>query len=280
MASAFKTSRVSIGTVWDRTTAVLSGRGQVIASVAILTLFVPAVVQSAVTLFASDYARGLASGFVALVAAFLSIWGGLAIIALATHPATDRPTAQRVASARLWPVIGVSIVIGLILLVLVLPPVIALAATGFDFQAASTAAANNTPALMPAPAGSASLFIAIYVIGLIVLSFWVSARLMLINAVLVNERVGLGAIRRSIALTRGMTWRLIGVLLLFGIVFGVAVLASQAVVGLVFRLILGADRIALSLFLGGIAGAAASTAMMVVAYVFTAQLYAATNEKS
>lgn len=271
---------VKIGTVWDRTTQVLGGRSAMIAAVAIPTLFVPSVVQGAIAAYmAEGAARSLVGGLVSLAITAITIWGSLAIMAMATHPSTDRASAQRQASDRFAPVLGVTLLLALVLAALIVPPVIALAATGFDFQAASAAASADTPAAMPAPAASASLFIGLYVIAAMVLGLWAAARLMLLNAVLLNERIGLGAFRRSIALTRGMTWKLLGVMVLFIIVAGIAILAAESVVGLVVRLILGADHIATSLFVGSIAGAVASTALLSVAYVFTAQLYVATREK-
>lgn len=82
---------------------------------------------------------------------------------------------------------------------------------------------NNMFVLMFVFVGLVLLFIVIYVIGFIVLFFWVSVWLMLINVVLVNECVGLGVICCLIVFICGMMWWLIGVLLLFGIVFGVVV---------------------------------------------------------
>lgn len=272
--------RVTIERVWDRTTEVLSGRSGVIASVAFLTLVLPPIVNGALVLLAPQPpAAQLLTFVVGIASAVLSIWGSLAILALATHPSTDRSSAYRQATARLLPTIGVSLEIGIIALLLMAPMVIALTATGFDFAAASDAANANTPQSMPSLAPGVAIFIVLYGLALVILAFWASARLMLVTAVVLNERLGLGAIRRAIALSRGLTWRLVGVLLLFAIVFGVAKFAAQAVVGLVFRLILGGEQVATALFLAGIAGAFVSAALMALAYVFTAQLYVATREK-
>ncbi len=273
-------SNVKIGTVWDHTTAVLAGRSAMIAPVAVLALVVPPAVQSAITLFLPVTPFHAILGFVVSIASLLlSLWGALAIIAMASDPATDRAAAQRQATARLPAVIGVTIVLMLIAVALVLPIFVVLAATGFDFQAAATAMATNAPALVPRPAASATLFTLLYSLVLLVFGFWVSARLVLTNAVVLHERLGLGAIRRSVALTRGLTLKLIGVAILFSIVLVIAAVAAQSVVGLVFRLILGASGISVSLFLAGVAGAAVSAAMLSLAYVFIAQLYVATREK-
>ncbi len=269
---------VKIGTVWDRTTEVLSGRSGQIAAVALPTLVLPPVVNNALVLLVPPQpAVQLVAGIVAVASALLAILGSLAILALATQPSTDRTDAYRQARARLLPALGVSLVVGLIALVLMAPVFIALIASHFDFAAASAAA--SAPARMPQLPRATAMFVVLYSLALGVLAIWASARLMLLTAVVLNERLGLGAIRRSIALTRGLTWKLIGVLLLFAIVFAIATFAAQAVVGLVFRLILGGDQIPTAMFLAGIAGALASAALMALAYVFTAQLYVATREK-
>lgn len=273
---------VKIGTVWDRTTEVLSGRSGQIAAVALPTLVLPPVVNNALVLLvppqpAVQLVAGIVAGIVAVASALLAILGSLAILALATQPSTDRTEAYRQARARLLPALGVSLVVGLIALVLMAPVFIALIASHFDFAAASAAA--SAPARMPQLPRATAMFVVLYSLALILLAIWASARLMLLTAVVLNERLGLGAIRRSIALTRGLTWKLIGVLLLFAIVFAIATFAAQAVVGLVFRLILGGDQIPTAMFLAGIAGALASAALMALAYVFTAQLYVATREK-
>ncbi len=271
---------VTIERVWDRTTEVLSGRSGVIGSVAALTLVVPPVINNAVVLLMPPQPATQLLGFVVgLVSALLAVWGSLAILALATHPSTDRGSAYRQASARLLPTIGVSVVIGLIALLLLAPILVVLVVTHFDFAAASSAAAASTPARMPTLAASAALFILIYGFALVALAIWATARLLLVTAVVLNERLGLGAIRRSIALTRGLTWKLIGVVLLFGIVASVATLAAQSVIGLIFRLALGGGQAATALFIASIAGAIVSAILMALAYVFTAQLYVATREE-
>ena len=76
-----------------------------------------------------------------------------------------------------------------------------------------------------------------------------------------------------------MTWRIIGVLVLFCIVLLVATGAAQSVTGIVFRLVLGADSVATAAFLAGVAGSIVTTVFTALAAVFTAQLYVAIREK-
>lgn len=268
-------SMVRMGMVWDRAVEVLRGRTDILVWIAAVGIFLPAVVNNALAAYGQSQGRAgvgagfaLLTGLVAIAVLLASIWGQLALLAVATHPQTTRSDAAHQATRRLGPALAVVIVLVLLFALLLVPPVIALVRAGVDV--------SNPAAMASIPPG-ASGFIGIYVLVLIPLLFWVSARLILVNPVVLNERRGLGAIRRSFQLTRGLTWRIIGVMLLFAVVLLVATLAVQAVTALVFRLILGADSLALVGFLAAAAGAVVTTAMSVVAAAFTAQLYVATT---
>lgn len=269
---------VRIGSVWDSTQQVLAGRTSMLVPFAAIGFVLPAMLQvllvpqtSMAKMSASASATGVLVGLIAIV---LGIWAQLAIMALATHPATTSAEASRAGVRRLLPLLGVAFAMGLIIALVVFVPLVVLGLSGFDFTRA--VAAQGNPALMPPLPSGAALFIGLYALTLVVLGFWLMARLMLTYAVVLNERRGLGAIRRSIALTRGMTWRLIGITILFSIVFFVAAAAVQGVAGLIFRLILGADRITWVLALTGLVGSIVTAGFMTMAYVFIARLYVAT----
>lgn len=269
---------VRIGSVWDSTQQVLAGRTSMLVPFAAIGFVLPAMMQvllvpqtSMAQMSASASATGVLVGLIAIV---LGIWAQLAIMALATHPATTSAEASRAGVRRLLPLLGVAFAMGLIIALVVFVPLVVLGLSGFDFTRA--VAAQGNPALMPPLPSGAALFIGLYALTLVVLGFWLMARLMLTYAVVLNERRGLGAIRRSIALTRGMTWRLIGITILFSIVFFVAAAAVQGVAGLIFRLILGADRITWVLALTGLVGSIVTAGFMTMAYVFIARLYVAT----
>ncbi len=267
---------VKMGNVWDRTVEVMNGRTGMIAAFAMLGLFVPSVVRDAYVAAATPGTIGFATiGLILSIAVLLTtIWAQLAIIAVATHPSTTREDAARQARARLAPAFGITMLVGVAAFVLILPPIIALALSGFDFVAAARGA---TMATKPPPAGTA-LFSALYILILTVVAIWLAARLVLLNPVILNERLGLGAIRRSFTLTRGLVWRIIGVVILFAVVMLVSTAAAQAVVGVVFRLALGADGRGLAAFLADVAGTLVTTGFTAIAAVFTAQLYVATAE--
>ncbi|MDQ0838168.1 hypothetical protein [Sphingomonas faeni] len=269
--------RVKMGTVWDRTIEVLNGRTGMIASIAVLGILLPTVVRDGFVAFSSranpvSMLVGVALTIVALVA---MIWAQLAIVAIATDPAVDAASARRRGGARVLPALGITALLTIVALLLAVPPIVVLVQSGFDF----VAAANGSSARMTPPSVGAASFTALYGLAYLLVLLWIGARLVLLNPVILNERLGVGAIRRSIQLTKGMTWRIIGVMILFLIVLMVATGAAQSVTGIVFRLVLGADSVATAAFLAGVAGSVVTTAFTALAAVFTAQLYVATREK-
>ncbi|MBM6577512.1 hypothetical protein KCP91_14110 [Microvirga sp. SRT01] len=259
---------VSMGNVWDRTVEVLRGRASILASIAGIGILLPSVLRDLIGLVAPT-SSGLYAliGLLALVA---TVWAQLAMLAVATDPATDRAEASRLALSRLGVALGVVILLGLAFALLFIPAVIALAQSGVDY---STGAIDPTTI----PAGLRS-FLTIYFLLFFAAAFWLGARLLLLNAVILRERLGLGAIMRSVRLTRGATWRIIGVMLLFVILLLVCAGAVQVVIGLMLRLLLGAGSIATVAFLASLVASIVTTAFSVVAAAFTAQLYVAARE--
>ncbi|WP_375422066.1 hypothetical protein [uncultured Sphingomonas sp.] len=263
-------TKVKMGDVWDRTTQVLSGRAGALASIAVVTLFLPLVAMLLVALILPPTAPSTAivTLFLLLVVAAIGVLGVLAMLALASDPATTRGDAWRLARQRVGPAIGVSAVLILVAVVASLPAVFVLWQAKLGMAALAGAGAARVPS------GTAT-FLAVYYAAYLVLALWALARLAPLNAVVLHERLGLGAIRRSFALTRGHGWRLLGVVLLYLIVLAIVRTAVQSVVGVVFRLLLGAERIPLALMLAGVTGAMVTTAFTVIAVTFTAQLYVA-----
>lgn len=259
---------VSMGQVWDRTTDVLRGRMGIILPIAALSIFLPAVANAALSSFAPapSPAAGLLGVVVALAVVAATIWGTLAIVAVATDPATTRADAGAQATARTLPAIGIFVALGIILSLAFLPVLVALLRAGVDFTRPNSA--TNLGA-------ATATFVTLYMLVLMVFGFWLSARLMLLNPVIVNERLGLRSVARSIELTRGLTWRLIGLLMLFAVVVLVPTFAVQRVVGVAVGLLTGQDGIAVATFAAAVAGAIVTTGFSVVAAVFQAQLYVA-----
>ena len=263
---------VSMDAIWERSTAVLDVRGALLGRIAALTIFLPMLVQGALAAYLSpgSVAGSLIAALAALAALVAAVWGQLAILAAAADPAVDRAAAQRQANVRLPAALGVGLVLLLIATVVALPLIVALAGAGTDWSAvvAGTAAAPSMP-----PGRTA--FVVLYGVIFGIVMLFAGARLAEVNPVVLHERLGARSIARSWRLTRGHTWRIVGVMLLFGIVLAVASGAAQAVTGIVARLILGPDALPTVDFLAAAAGAAVSTAFAVIALVFIAQLYAA-----
>ena len=271
-----KAATTRIGDVWDSTVDAARGRAGVIAPVALLGFFLPGVVQSLVTLFGDpdSVATVLLTGLIAIATLVVAVWAQLAIIGIATDPATTRAEASREAWRRVPPLLGLSLLMGLALLVAMIPFGIAAAASGIDYRAMAQAQAGAAPDLSGVSTG-AILFAFFYMVALIGLLVWLGTRLVLLSAVILNERRGVGAFRRALALTRGMTLKLIGVLILYVIVLLVATFAVQTAVFLLVRLPLGESGLGAATFVGAIAGGLLTTVFTALFCVFTARLYVA-----
>jgi hypothetical protein len=261
--------------IWDETAEVLRGRSAILTRIAIPALVVPAIVRDGWAAFAGPVpgslpttTGALGGALLGFLAALIAIWGQLAIIAVSSDPATTQADATRQASRRFLPALGVYAVAGIVAGLLVLPIAVALAGSGIDFAAMSR---GQAPSISPGIAG----FVGLYALAFVVVAILVGARLFVLNAVVVNERLGLGAYRRSWSLTSGLTWRVIGVTLLFVIVWLVVLGAAQLIVGLAFRLLLGAEALETVQFAVAVVAAIITAIYMVVVSVFAAQLYAA-----
>lgn len=266
---------VRIGAVWDSALEAVRGRAGMILPIAALALFLPSVVQSAMGSYlaptpgtAPNIRGSLLVMIVSVGLMLLTLWGALAITAITTHPEVTSAEAGRRASARLLPLVGVSVVLALAFALLVVPLFGLFAAAGVDFTA------MGTPGYQPPLSGGASVAALLYLLVVLGLALWVLARLLPLVPVVLHERRGLGAIGRAFRLTKGMGAKLVGVFILYIVVLGVSTLAVQSVLGLVFRLILGGDAVGTARFLGGVAGAVVSTALSVLSYAFVSRLYA------
>jgi hypothetical protein len=268
---------VRIGSVWDSTQQVLAGRAGMLIPFAAIGFVLPGILQILILPNGGVSPAGNVSGLglvLTIVSLALGVWAQLGIMALATHPSNTTAEASRAGFQRFPPVLGLALAIGFVLALAALVLIVGLVAFGFDFTAMM--AVNGDPSRMPPMPGGAALFLLVYALVTVPLALWLAARLMLTYAVALNERVGLGAFRRSIALTRGMTWRLIGVSLLFLIVMSVSGLAVQGVASALFGLVLGGDKLWLARALTALLGSVVSAVFLTLAYVFVARLYVAT----
>jgi hypothetical protein len=261
---------VNMGNVWDRTTAFLGEHLSAILPVVLLAIFVPSAVQASIAPLAahSDTARLSVNG-ASLLLSILSLWGQLGIVAWAIDPAGGRGGATRVASRRLVPMIGVALLLLLGALLLIVPIPVVLALSGYDLQAAMNGQQSAVP---PDAAG----FVLLYGVALLIVFLFLGSRLALVTPLVVAERRGAGVFARSYALTRGIAWKIIGVLVLLLIVATVSVLAARTVFGSILQLIAGGDGdVTVATLLTAMIVSAVSTVFTVLACAFTAKLYLA-----
>ncbi|MGN6270990.1 MAG: hypothetical protein ACTHM0_13985 [Sphingomonas sp.] len=265
---------VQISTVWDRTTAFASAAVAAIMPIALILLFLPVSIQLAIAPLLIKQAVG--TRLIVMVLFWLvELLGTLSLIVLALGATLHPGEAVRAALARLGPAVAIFILFFIAMLVLCIPLGVVVAAAGMNM--AELQAGN------PVGAGSLSAvgawFLLLYGLALLVFCFWIAARLLVIEPVILAERRGIGAITRTFALTKGLALRLVGVLILYAIVATIAVLAAKMVFGSIFALIAPNDgEIGLATVLTSIVVAAVSTAFKVIAAIFVAKLYQAIGD--
>ena len=265
---------VKMDYVWDRTVEFLGENLSAVLPFAVLGIFLPTSIMNALNPLwsAAGQAEKLGLAVVTLRLVLVMLWGSLAISALVVDPA-HRSSAGSTATRRLPAMIGAYALIVLVIAALAIPITIVAAVAGVD-MAAVQAGQPMTIASPGAGWGLALyglLFVAVLLVG--------SARLLPLSVVVVAERRGAGAITQAWRLTRGMTWRLIGVTILYYAVSTVAGLAMRTVFGSVLRLFGNGDGpITLASVLTGVAVAAVSAGFTTLAAVFAAKLYVAITQ--
>ena len=267
---------VTMSEVWDRTVLVARHRAPELAAIALPLIWLPGLVQRGVQLALAGPTPGapVAAGAMAAVTligavtTLLALLAALAIVALASDRTLAPVAALRIGLRRLPLTVGLSLLIALALMLLLVP--IVLAVPDIAAMSAGSSSADLSP--------GASAFVRWYSVGLTALLVWAEARLVLLSPVMVNERRGLGSVARAFALTAALTWRLIGVLLLFLVVAGLSVLAARSVTGVAAALLIEGDRPATVQFLAMAAGSLVAVGWATLAAIFAAQLYLARTD--
>lgn len=262
--------RVRIGTVWEHTLEVLQGRAGILAAIAALFILLPSILTNALAAFAGTIGTTRLVGGVANIAASLLLLVGLlAITAVASDPAVDRARGIATGARRLGPALACVLVLAVVAVLAIMPATYLLFSSGATYNAATgrvdlTGAAGGTIALA-----------ALLTLVLLVAGLWISAKLVPLFAVIVNERRGLGALTRSFALTRGASLRLMGVIILYAVVLLVLGIATTSVTGVVTRLVLGEEALPLVGFIVAVFGAVLTALASTVQAAFYAQYYVA-----
>jgi hypothetical protein len=258
---------IDMSTVWDRATAFAGSARRSLLPVVALLLFMPTAIQLAIEPALVAPWRGIA--MVALWLATLT--GSLAVMVLALGATVQPGEAIRAALARLPAAVGILILLGILAGLAALPLVMAMHWAGMDFAAMR----DGQTVAAPSMSAGLAIFVTIYAIAFVVAMIAITARLIVIEPVILAERRGVGAIGRTFALTRGLTWRIVGVLILYEIVSTVAVLAARLVFGGLFGLIGGDGAITVGGVLTALIVAAVSAGFETMAAIFVARLYAA-----
>jgi hypothetical protein len=263
---------VDMGNVWDRTTEFLSDNLGAVVPIALLTIFVPQSISGAIKLAGTAVTPGLGQGIV--LALFLPmLWGQLAIAALALRPDAGRGAAQSTATQRFLQSLLAMLMLFAVIVVLFVPIVLALVASGVDLTALTSTTPGPRPDISPAMAG----FIGLYGLAWLAVAVFISVRFStLLLPVIAAEGGVVTALRRSFALSKGIAWKLLGVVLLFGLVVGVASIAVTSVFGALFRFLdPAAGPFSIGSIIVAILGGLVTTAYYVVQSSFMAKVYLA-----
>lgn len=270
-----------MGAVWDRATEFLGENIGTVMPIALGLVFLPAsITNSLAPLAVTGSPMQLPISLANFVLALVSLTGHLAIIALALGAATTAGQAVNIGLRKLFSAFVFSLLWVLALVIAVLPVIIVIASAGIG---AAALAPNDQAAmaaliehLSPGARWGVSLYLLLWFIGAI----WLSARLMLGFPVMVAEQRGLGAFARSFALTKRLALAIIGVLLLYIVVSGVAALAAKAAFGGVIRLLMGdTGPMGLAAVLTSIAVGAVGMVFSVLQSAFVAKLYVAADNR-
>jgi hypothetical protein len=261
---------VDMGNVWDRTTEFLSDNVGALVPIALGAMLLPNTVNALVG-GAGPTISSTVVQVIALVCALIALWGQLAVIALALDPDGGAPRAMSAATRSFGRAIGAMLILFVILALIAAPVISVLLANGLDLSALGAGGMARLHL-----SGGAATFVSLYSIVLTIVVLFVAVRLALLYPVIVAEGGLVAAIRRAWALSRGMVWKMIGVWLLFVIVYLVAAAAITSGIGTVIGLLtdtrnaFSAGRIVVAILSGAV-----TTAFTLIVAAFSAKLYRA-----
>ena len=271
----------TMSTVWDRTAEFLSDNLTALTPIVLFGIFAPLTIYGNLMplMGTSGQIGDWALGVILVILTLVTIWAGIAITALAFDPGAGRGAAVGTATRRLLPVLGVGLITTLVALIVAMlfavPIGIALGLNNLDF-----AALAGDKALSPDAARNVGQFFVVFSVTCGTFLLWMYSRFVVfVTPIMVMERRGLGTYGRSFVLTRSIAWKVVGVVLLYGVVTLVSSLATKTVLGSIFALLLGGEgTVTLASVLTQIVAAGISTVFSVMAVAFIAKLYLATRD--
>lgn len=265
---------VKTGDTWDRAVEFIGDHIAFILPIAIFALVIPSSISASLQPLSSTGPSPLrtALSVLGLVFAVLSLWAQLAIATMAIDPGQAR-RATGIATARLLPALAIYLLlIGAAFVVIVAQAAAIGAATGINLGATNW----TDPMAIQSAAGSRGWLLLVVTVDTIVLVA-LMAKLAPLTGVIAVERRGIGAIARAWQLTRGLMWRLIGVILLYAVVASIAQLAARFAFGAIMRLISdGEGAVTVGSVVTSVVVSSVGAAFTVLAAAFCAKLYAAT----
>ena len=268
---------VNMGNVWDRTTEFLGENLGAILPLAAVAIFVPQAISGAMKLAGTGMSPAAVQA-IALAMLLPTLWGQLAVTALALEPASGRPAAQSVATRRFGQALLATLTLFVAMVLSFAPVLVALVAGGVDLKALTSAA----PGVQPDISGGVAAFVGLYGLAWLVFAAFVSVRFsLLLFPVVAAEGGVIGALRRAFALSKGIAWKLFGVALLFGLVMAIAWMAVTSVFGFLLGMVSGGGgAFGIGSVVVALLGALVTTAYYVLQAAFMAKVYrAATSER-
>lgn len=268
---------IRMSSVWDRATEFVGDNLRPILPFALVVMVAAAVqdIANQQLLTAAPLARLGGSGVLLIVSLVATVMR-LAILALAIDDRRSPGEAFALVAGRLLAVLGLFALIGIVLTLAVLPVAAMLIAGGVTIQQLAQFDAQTIAQTMAAFPPGLALAIVGYALALGVAACWLGARLALLMPVVLAERQSVGAFARSFALTSGYALRILGVLILIGIVGFVGGLAAKTVFGSVLALALGRDGpLGVASILTALIVAAVMALVAVIGEAFTGKLYLA-----
>lgn len=263
---------VDMGNIWDRTTAFIGQHASIVVPIALLALLLPTAASNVVWSAAQQCdgtVSPLAAAIVSVVLVLPTLWAQLALTALVLNPAGGGGGARGAATAAFGRAIVVMLAVFAAFAVASAPLIWMMHAGGITVVHTGCDAGPET-------AGHGGWSTTIYGIVLAIVVALVSVRLTMLYPVVVAEQRGIAAIGRAFRLSRGIVWRLIGVWLVFVLVYAIASLAVSTAFGAVLRLLApDAGPFAATSILLVVLVACVRTAFTVIVATFAASLYVA-----
>lgn len=274
-----------MGTVWDRATEFLGDNIAVLMPIALFAIFLPLSINDNLGPLAAQAGPGgsgqaLAISLIGLAVSIISLVGRMVIMVMALDGDQASGSATRLALARLPLLLLVVIVLLLIFVVLASPIFVAIGLAQVDMKALGSGNPQLAAAALNAMGAGYAWFISLYAIAWLVAAIWLSARFALVMPIVLAERLGLGSLTRSFRLTRGIAFKIIGMLLLYIIIFFVAILAARAVFGSLAGLLIGpVGPLTMAGVITSIAVGLVQTLFLALQVAFVAKLYLAARQR-